>query len=365
MGELKHSNIKVGRVIKVIDDINRKEVFEEGREFRSFPISIFYPTKEAHETNLTSLFYPAIHEVIGLFSEVGIKEEKLKEVFISVKENAKPIQDTPFPVVLLSPGFGIDRDLYIEIITTIVQEGYIVVTHSVPYDSFFTVFPNGKAVRQAERFPDDRSQIVTRMQDVCLVLDHLEQWNQEEFFNGIFDTNKVGVIGHSLGGATVFNLAAIDKRISCGILFDASLHLIDDKMPKIPILNIRQEASSFQEYLNAIMGEDDAETSESIAKSYIENQMKMYEHLPKSSSFVKIIGANHLSFSTIGRLVSDVSPDVTKTIQKLVIAFLNEFLKEEQGTYIENISEKNRPLNLIEINGSGLPVNNYYSDILK
>ncbi|MGE8207187.1 alpha/beta hydrolase family protein [Heyndrickxia sp. NPDC080065] len=281
----------------------------------------------------------------------------MKEVVISVKENAKPIQNASFPVVLLSPGFGIDRDLYIENITAIVQKGYIVITLSVPYDSFYTVFPNGKVVLQAERFPDDRSQIVTRMQDVHLVLDHLEKWNQEEFFNGIFDTNKIGVIGHSLGGATVFNLAAIDKRIRCAILFDASLHLIDDKIPNIPILNIRQEAASFKEYLHAIMDEEDCATSESIAKCYIEKQMNMYEHIPASSSFMKVIGANHLSFSTIGNLISDVSPDVTKTIQELTTVFLKEFLKEEQGTYSEWINGKNRPSNLVEINGSGLPVN--------
>ncbi|MBB2479373.1 hypothetical protein H5P36_04165 [Bacillus sp. APMAM] len=351
-----NSNIKVGRVIKVIEDLNRKEIYEENRHFRSFPISIFYPTIEKQETDITSLFHPAIHDAIDAFSKAGIGEEKLREVFISVKDNATPLQNTSFPVVLLSPGFGIDRDLYIEIITAIVQKGYIVVAISVPYDSFLTVFPNGKVIKQAERFPDDQSQIVMRMDDVRLVLDCLDKWNQEEFFNGIFDTDKIGMIGHSLGGATVFNLAAIEKRVRCAILLDASLHLLDEKMPNIPILNIRQEAASFEEYLTAIMEEEDDGASEIIAKRYIEKQLDMYEHLPASSSFIKVMGAHHLSFSTIGRLISDVSPDVTISIQELTSAFLEEFLKEERGTYSERINEKNRPLNIVEINGGGFPV---------
>ncbi|HWO76417.1 MAG TPA: hypothetical protein VNM69_11055 [Bacillus sp. (in: firmicutes)] len=280
----------------------------------------------------------------------------MKEISISVMESAKPLQNASFPVILLSPGFGIDRDLYIEIITAIVQRGYIVVTLSVPYDSLFTVYPDGKVVLQAERFPDDQSQIFTRIEDVRFVLSYLEKWNQEEFFNGIFDINKIGLIEHSFGGATVFNVAALDKRIRCAILFGASLHLIDDKMPSIPILNIRQEAASYNEFLQAIMDVKDESTSEAIAKRYIKNQIHMYQHLHSSSSFVKILGANHMSFSTIGRLISDVSPHVTKTIQELTVAFLEEYLKEIQGTYSERYNEKRRLKNHVKIDGSGLPV---------
>lgn len=52
-----------------------------------------------------------------------------------------------------------------------------------------------------------------------------------------------------------------------------------------------------------------------FADSYIKNQIEMYENSPTTCSFIKILGANHLSFSTIVRLVPDVSPNVTKTIR--------------------------------------------------
>lgn len=61
----------------------------------------------------------------------------------------------------------------------------------------------------------------------------------------------------NLGGATVFNIAAIVDRIKCAILLDASVHLVENKMPIIPILNMRQEAASYEEYLNVIMDEED------------------------------------------------------------------------------------------------------------
>jgi hypothetical protein len=106
------------------------------------------------------------------------------------------------------------------------------------------------------------------------------------------------------------------------------------------------------------MDEDDKSTSVAIAESYIKNQMHMYEDLPPNRSFMKVLGANHLAFSTIGRLISDVSTDVIKTIQEVVSAFLEEYLKGEQGTYSERIFDKNRPLNLVEIDGSGITINN-------
>ncbi|PKR85326.1 hypothetical protein CWO92_09025 [Heyndrickxia camelliae] len=214
------------------------------------------------------------------------------------------------------------------------------------------------SILQAERFPDDATQIATRMEDIQLVLDSLKQWNQEEFFNGIFNTNKIGVIGHSLGGATVFHLAATDKRVNCAILLDASLHVVDNKMPQVPTLNIRQEASSYIEYLNAIKDEEDNGTSEDVAKGYIEKQTEMYERLPAGSSFIKVKGAKHLSFSTIGRLISDIPSDVTATIEELIIVFLEEVLKEKQGFYSSIMNGKNRPIHAVDIDGAGLPITN-------
>ena len=100
-----------------------------------------------------------------------------------------------------------------------------------------------------------------------------------------------------LGGVSVFKVAAIDDRVRCIILFDASLHLIGDKIPNIPLLNMRQEAASFPEYLETIRGEADDDTSELIATAFIEGQSRLYDCLPSTRSFVKIVGANLWNFN--------------------------------------------------------------------
>ncbi|WP_433748041.1 alpha/beta hydrolase family protein [Falsibacillus pallidus] len=342
----------VGRTVKVIEDDNRKELFTGEKEKRTFPLSIFYPTGEGtkqQERDLTSLFYPAIEEAVQFFANAGISEEKLKEIKIPVIENAKPIKGISFPTVLLSPGFGIDRDLYMETITDLVQKGIVVVTLSVPYDSLFTIYPDNKVIPQADRFPDDRIQVNTRVGDMRLVLDYMEKWNQKGIFEGIFDLDQIGVIGHSLGGAAAFNAAAIDNRVKGAVLLDASLYLIGDATPNVPVLNLRQEAASYEEYL-AVIG-DNHET----ACSYIMNQEKMYRLLPSESIFMKVIGANHLTFSTLGKLIFGTNRAVSIAIQEAVSTFFVGLFKSE----IKVPKIKNQ--NLIEINGSGHPM--HYQEI--
>ena len=305
---------------------------------------------------LLSLFHPASDVAKTIFSKVGIDEEMLNTISISVVDNAMPELHRSIPVVIFSPGFGIDRDLYIETITSVVESGYAVVTVGVPYDSLFTVFPDGRVVLQAERFPNDDEQIRTRMQDIQLVIEHLKKWNEEGLLRGMFDMNKIGMMGHSLGGASVFKVGAVDDRVRCIILFDASLHLIGDEIPDVPLLNMRQEAASFPEYLETIRSEADDDTSELIAAAFIEGQRRLYDCLPSTGSFVKIVGANHLSFSTVGRLIGALPPSVTTAIQRVTVAFLKEFLNDEQGAYTDLIHGIHRPSNLVEINGIGLAV---------
>jgi len=173
---------------------------------------------------------------------------------------------------------------------------------------------------------------------------YLERWNEDDFFYGMFDLNRIGAMGHSLGGTTVFDVAAKDKRIQCVILFDASLHLVGDQAPKIPVLSMRQEESW--------------EWDDNIATAYIEKQKWLYDHLPLTRSFVKIIGATHLSFATVGRLIGTAPPSVTLAIQQVTIAFLNEFLKGDQGAYMKFMRGVDRPSNVVEIDRIGLPVEN-------
>lgn len=68
---------------------------------------------------------------------------------------------------------------------------------------------------------------------------------------GLFDMNKIGIIGHSIGGATALDLTMEDDRIKVAILLDASMHLYienEEKNNTVPLV-LRQKAFIICQFL--------------------------------------------------------------------------------------------------------------------
>jgi len=112
--------------------------------------------------------------------------------------------------------------------------GYLVIGVDHPFDSAFIEYPdNSTAVRVNETIgtPEDAAITVNiRVEDLQSVLDFLS--TNATFARQIpgvhgrlhFDVGKVGVFGHSLGGAASASAVATDSRFGCGVNMDGSLH---------------------------------------------------------------------------------------------------------------------------------------------
>ncbi|MEE6208588.1 hypothetical protein U3A55_00240 [Salarchaeum sp. III] len=250
--------MKVGRKIKEIIDHNRMESLSEMNEKRKFMISLFYPIDEGWQeedtSNYLNIFSPQINEALKIFKQMGANEEHLWNLKSNFYNDA-PIKknNQVYPVILYSPGIGVDRDMYLFNINNLVLKGNIVITVGATYDTLFTIFPDEGMIYQSNvveemagtDFESLKKLIDIRVEDMSFLLDSLSVWNEtDEFFRNKFDLDSVGVIGHSLGGAAVYELAKKDARIKTGIMLDGSLHLISHKksMDK-PFLSIRQEKS--------------------------------------------------------------------------------------------------------------------------
>jgi hypothetical protein len=121
------------------------------------------------------------------------------------------------------------------------SHGYVVVGIDAPYRAFVVAFPDGRVIRRLpENNPEvcigkvgeEQARCVDRIlsawtADIGDVLDQLGQLNTSDpsgRFTGRLDMTRVGVFGHSFGGAQAAQFCSQDSRCKAGIDVDRSLH---------------------------------------------------------------------------------------------------------------------------------------------
>jgi len=150
-------------------------------------------------------------------------------------EQAREKAARRYPVVIYSPGYGLNREQGTALVEDLASHGYIVVTISHTYESAEVQFPGGRI--EYGRHDLDGSPhvaVAVRREDTRFVLDQLRgiaagvhyDSEQRPLPRGLgehVDLTKIGLFGHSLGGATVVQTMAHDQRIVAGIDLDGTV----------------------------------------------------------------------------------------------------------------------------------------------
>jgi len=133
---------------------------------------------------------------------------------------------------LFSHGFGGYRGQNLSQMEELASRGYIVVAIDHTFCASAVEFPGGRIVRFAPEFQKndpkaDRSEQDKRFDelarlwaaDAAFVIDELEKFNgaSGDAFAGRLDLDKIGMFGHSFGGATSGQMCLQDPRVKCGI----------------------------------------------------------------------------------------------------------------------------------------------------
>lgn len=151
-----------------------------------------------------------------------------------------PVADEPrqFGVLLFSPSSGGFRSQNTFEVEELVSQGYVVVGIDHPYSTSRLVFPDGHVVnsvpwintanRQVYQESNRRVEqmVEDHVADARFALDEMERWNQpgsQNPFSGRLALGKVGVFGHSFGGALAGALCREDPRVAAGINMDGWL----------------------------------------------------------------------------------------------------------------------------------------------
>ncbi len=203
-----------------------------------------------------------------------------------------------YPVIILRAGGGALSTDYTSIAEDLASHGYVVVSFDAPYRTVLTAFPDGRVVLRPasadfERLsPLEREHLANQVMnawiaDVKFALDKLQQLNVGDptgRFVGKLDMQKVGIVGHSLGGATAAQFCHDDARCKAGIDIDG-----------MPFGSVIQEGLHRPFFF--IMSDHSKEKGQE-AIGVRNNIESIFDKLPMGERWqVTIIGANHFSFS--------------------------------------------------------------------
>jgi dienelactone hydrolase len=165
-----------------------------------------------------------------------------------------------WPVLVFSPGLGVPREQYTALSTELASRGYVVIALSTAYESAPTVLAGGQVIGQTVHpqvmgpppHPELQGLIDIRAADASFVLDRLtalQTTDPGSPLAGHLDLRHVGILGHSLGGATAVQVLAADPRFKVGVNLDGKLFGSQpDAHLRQPLLWMQSDGAQPREY---------------------------------------------------------------------------------------------------------------------
>ena len=218
----------------------------------------------------------------------------------STRNPAVAPREPSYPVLILRGGASAPVAAYTTLAEDLASHGYVVVGLDAPFRTTVVVFPDGRAFA---RTPANNPELcggraagcIDRLLgawigDIGFAIDRLQQVNGSDpsgRFTGRLDLARVGVVGHSFGGAQAAQFCHDDARCKAGVDIDG--------MPFGSVIRDGLQ-QPFMFLLSAQIHGSDPE-----ARRVGADIQSIYEHqLPARRLRIAIRGANHFLFSDDG-----------------------------------------------------------------
>lgn len=278
---------------------------------RELLIWIWYPA-DPRQSGATDDYLPAtmrsaVERSLGTLLGQFLTRDLSKVHAHSLRDSPVSSQEASYPVVILRAGASGEVWNYSALAEDLASHGYIIVGFDAPYRTNVVAFPDGRVMtRLPANNPElclglavlEQERCVSKLlaawtSDMAFVLDRLVQLNISDpsgRFSGRLDMTRVGVVGHSLGGAAVLEFCHEDPRCKAGINLDGAPHgeVIQAGVDR-PFMFLLSDHS----------GESDPEGPRTWA-----NIQAIYERLPANARvYMALRGANHFFFSDDGAVL--------------------------------------------------------------
>ncbi|MCI4066487.1 hypothetical protein MRQ36_29590 [Micromonospora sp. R77] len=313
---------EVGTLTRELTDHHRTDPFAPAPQDRSVMVQLWYPATAVDGSPPAPYMTPAL----AAFEEnaSGLPAGTLGAIGTHAHVDALPRRTFGgWPVVLFSPGSGSSRSLYTTMLEDLASQGFIIVAMDHPYDADAVEFPGGRLVLR-DQPPDGPESnavaVAVRAEDTSFVLSELPMLDGQ--LRGTMNLHRVGMFGHSMGGATTAAAMHTDPRLAAGVDLDGTLYgpVVDTGLSR-PFLLMSSATHDRS---------DDGTWAE------------FWSHLSGWHRDLKLAGSGHLSYCDIAALVGPLHltgmfpPEMVGTIdgdravqieQTYLTAYFDRFLR--------------------------------------
>ena len=237
----------IGSISLHLVDSARWDALAPTRMHRSLMVTLWYPARK-------STARAAAYLDVGVARVIDTELDVAAGTFESARSQARNEAAVAarggrgYPVVIYSPGFGSWRNASTALTEELVSHGFVVVTMDHPYDAAAVEFPNRAIVKARPLVVPGNTKALTydawyamvepllivRVADARFVIDELaaldsgrnpdaERHPLPAHLAGALDLHRIGMFGHSLGGATTAQVMHTDTRIRAGLSLDGPI----------------------------------------------------------------------------------------------------------------------------------------------
>ncbi len=216
----------VGRQILHLTDTDRTDPWVPAAGARQLMVSMYYPARPGTGGPAPYMTDTAEIDMIKLKAP-GFPTDPLLQIGTWSHTDARP-EGGKYPLVLLSPGFTMPRTELTGLAEDLASRGYVVALVDHTYENSGTTFPDGQTLTCAicDTPPPGGPAVIeqSRAKDMSFVLDELTGPGKRAWkYAHLIDAKRVGMAGHSIGGAAAISTMAADQRVRAGVNLDGTM----------------------------------------------------------------------------------------------------------------------------------------------
>ncbi|MFE6049994.1 alpha/beta hydrolase family protein [Kitasatospora sp. NPDC056446] len=215
-----------------LTDAGRPDPWVPSSGPRRLTVTMIYPAVPGTGTPAP---YMTLAEAAGIIrhrnlpADSGVTPQNLAGVTTQAFDGARP-QRGKHPLVVLSPAYEDPRMTLTALATDLASHGYVVALVGHTYEDSGETLADGQTPPCA--ICDDPARLdfdfdsvaASRALDVSFVIDQLTHGNTAWPLAHLIDKHRIGMAGHSIGGAAAAATMIADPRVRAGVNMDGSFH---------------------------------------------------------------------------------------------------------------------------------------------